>query len=101
MELQRAAILSALAVGAATAVAGPIGFIGLVAPHVARLLVGPAHRLILPAAALTGAALVLGADLAARNVAPPAEPPIGLPAALIGGPFFLWLLMRRLRRGGL
>lgn len=88
---------SAVAVGAATAAAGPIGFIGLVAPHVARLTVGPGHRFILPAAALIGAGLTLGADLLVRTAAPPAEPPIGLATALIGGPFFLWLVAFRMR----
>ncbi|MFN3616174.1 MAG: FecCD family ABC transporter permease, partial [Rubrimonas sp.] len=93
-----AALWSALAVGAGTAVAGPIGFIGLVAPHLARLLVGPRHRLVAPAAALLGAALLLGADLAVRLALPPAEPPVGLATSLIGGPFFLWLLLRGMRR---
>jgi iron complex transport system permease protein len=93
-----AALWSALAVGAGTAVAGPIGFVGLVAPHLARLLVGPAHRLAAPAAALLGAALLLAADLAVRLAVPPAEPPVGLATALLGGPFFLWLLLTRIRR---
>ncbi len=102
LEVERvkraAGLWSALAVGAGTAVAGPIGFVGLVAPHIARLCVGPSHRLVAPAAALIGAALLLGADLAVRLVAPPAEPPVGLATSLIGGPFFLWLLLTRLRR---
>lgn len=89
---------SALAVGAVTAFAGPIGFIGLCAPHLARLLVGPGHRAVIPAAALAGVALTLLADLAVRNAVPPAEPPIGIATSLIGGPFFLWLLISRLRR---
>ncbi|MEM6441002.1 MAG: iron ABC transporter permease [Pseudomonadota bacterium] len=93
----RLALCVALAVGAATAAAGPIGFIGLVAPHLARLLAGPSHSSVLPAAALIGAALVLAADLAVRLAVPPAEPPIGLATSLIGGPFFLWLLLRDLR----
>lgn len=97
-EKTKAAGWSALAVGAGTAVAGPIGFIGLVAPHLARLCVGPGHRLVAPVAALIGAALVLAADLAVRTVVPPAEPPIGLATSLIGGPFFLWLLLRHLNR---
>ena len=91
-------LLSALGVGAATAAAGPIGFIGLVAPHIARMTVGPDHRFILPAAALIGASLALGADLLVRTAAPPAEPPIGLATALIGGPFFLWLVASGRRR---
>ncbi|MEO0624784.1 MAG: iron ABC transporter permease [Pseudomonadota bacterium] len=95
---RRLAFATALGVGGATAAAGPIGFIGLVAPHLARLLVGPNHRLLLPTAALMGMTLVLAADLAVRLVVPPAEPPIGLATSLIGGPFFLWLLLHNLRR---
>ncbi len=91
----RLALATALSVGAVTAAAGPIGFVGLVAPHLARLAFGPAHGRLLPAAALIGAALVLAADLTVRLVAPPAEPPIGLATSLIGGPFFLWLMLRR------
>ncbi|MEL6196946.1 MAG: iron ABC transporter permease [Pseudomonadota bacterium] len=87
-------LATAVAVGAVTAAAGPIGFIGLVAPHLVRLALGPRHGLLLPASMLTGIALVLAADLAVRLVVPPAEPPIGLATSLIGGPFFLWLLMR-------
>lgn len=95
----RLAFATALGVGAVTAAAGPIGFIGLVAPHLARLTVGPAHRALMPVAALYGLALVLAADLGVRLAIPPAEPPIGLATSLIGGPFFLWLLLRR--RGGM
>lgn len=95
----RLAFATALGVGAVTAAAGPIGFIGLVAPHLARLTVGPAHRALMPVAALYGLALVLAADLGVRLAVPPAEPPIGLATSLIGGPFFLWLLLRR--RGGM
>ncbi|MBK0398254.1 iron ABC transporter permease [Limibaculum sp. M0105] len=92
---RRIALATALGIGAVTAAAGPIGFIGLVAPHLARLVIGPAHGLLLPAAGLMGVVLVLAADLAVRLVVPPAEPPIGLATSLIGGPFFLWLLLRR------
>ena len=91
-------LLTALAVGGATAAAGPIGFIGLVAPHIARLLLGAHHRIMMPAAALTGIALVLSADLAVRLAVPPAEPPIGIATSLLGGPVFLWLLLTRVRR---
>lgn len=94
---RRVAVCSALAVGAGTAVAGPISFIGLVAPHIARLCVGPSYRFIVPAAAIIGAALVTGADLVVRNIVPPAEPPIGIATSLIGGPFFLWLLLTRMK----
>ncbi len=104
LEVERlkrsAGLFSALAVGAGTAVAGPIGFVGLVAPHIARLCVGPSHRLVAPAAALIGAALLLAADLGVRLIVPPAEPPVGLATSLIGGPFFLWLLLSRMRRDG-
>ena len=95
-----AALWAALAVGAAVSVAGPIGFIGLVGPHLARMIVGPGHRLAAPASALLGATLLLVADLAVRLVAPPSEPPVGLAMGLMGGPFFLWLLIRRRNSGG-
>ncbi len=85
---------TALGVGAAVAAAGMIGFIGLVVPHLVRLLVGPDHRILLPASMLAGASLLLLADLAARLVLAPAELPIGIVTALIGAPFFLYLLMR-------
>jgi iron complex transport system permease protein len=81
-------------VGAAVAASGIIGFVGLVVPHVVRLALGPDHRRLLPASALLGATLLVGADVLARTVAAPAELPIGILTALIGGPFFLWLLLR-------
>ncbi|MBO6519749.1 MAG: iron ABC transporter permease [Rhodospirillales bacterium] len=98
---RKVAVLCALAVGGVTAAAGPIGFIGLMAPHMARLIVGPRHALVLPAAALMGTILLLMADLGVRNAVPPAEPPIGLATSMIGGPFFLWLLLTRMKRDGL
>ncbi|MCU1718766.1 FecCD family ABC transporter permease [Pseudomonas sp. 5P_3.1_Bac2] len=85
---------TALGVGAAVAAAGMIGFIGLVVPHLVRLLVGPDHRVLLPASALAGASLLLLADLFARLLVAPAELPIGIITALIGAPFFLYLLIR-------
>ena len=85
---------TALGVGAAVAAAGMIGFVGLVVPHLMRLLVGPDHRVLLPASALAGASLLLLADLAARLLLAPAELPIGIVTALIGAPFFLYLLVR-------
>jgi iron complex transport system permease protein len=92
---QRAAFFSAsLATGAAVSVGGPIGFIGIVIPHLVRLLVGPDHRLVLPAAALFGAAFLVGCDLLARILLAPVELPVGIITAIIGGPFFLWLLIR-------
>ena len=93
---QRAAFLSAsLATGAAVSIGGPIGFIGIIIPHLVRLLVGADHRLVLPAAALFGAAFLVGCDLVARTILAPIELPVGIITALIGGPFFLWLLLRK------
>lgn len=94
-------LLTALAVGAAVAAAGVIGFVGIVAPHVLRLAAGPGHRLLLPATALLGAAFLVGADALARTLAAPAELPIGILTAAVGAPFFLWLLLRRGSREGL
>ena len=94
--VQRAAFLSAsLATGAAVSVGGPVGFIGIVVPHLVRLIVGPDHRLVLPASALFGAAFLVGCDVLARTVMAPIELPVGVITALIGGPFFLWLLVRK------
>ena len=93
---QRLAFLSAsLATSAAVSLAGPIGFVGIVVPHLVRLMVGVDHRLVLPAAALFGAAFVVGCDLVARTVLAPVEVPVGVVTAMLGGPFFLWLLVRR------
>lgn len=91
--------LAALVVGAAVAVSGIIGFIGLVVPHLLRLAVGPDHRVLVPGSALLGGALLLGADLLARTIVAPAELPIGIVTALLGAPFFLWLLLRDRKRG--
>lgn len=87
-------LLSALAVGAAVAVSGTIGFVGLVVPHLLRLSMGPDHRFLLPASALAGALLLVTADMLARTIVAPAEMPIGLIMSLIGGPFFLILLIK-------
>ena len=93
---QRAAFFSAsLATGAAVSVGGPIGFVGIIIPHLVRLLVGPDHRLVLPAAALFGAAFLVGCDVIARTILAPVELPVGIITALIGGPFFLWLLIKK------
>lgn len=87
--------LSAACAGGVVAVSGVIGFIGLVAPHMARLLVGPDHRLVLPLASLIGASLLTAGDLVARTIVRPAELPLGILTALLGAPFFLWLLRAR------
>ncbi|MFN3622555.1 MAG: FecCD family ABC transporter permease [Hyphomicrobium sp.] len=90
-----AVIVTAAAVGAAVAMAGIIGFAGIVVPHVIRLLAGPDHRVVLSGSALLGAALVLVADIAARLVVMPAELPIGIVMAAIGAPVFLHLVLKR------
>ena len=86
--------LSALMAGFVVAVCGVIGFVALVAPHVARLLLGADNRVVVPGAALVGGVLVVAADLLGRSIVAPAELPIGIVTALIGAPFFLWLLLR-------
>lgn len=86
--------LAALAASAAVAVSGVIGFVGLIVPHVARLMVGPRHVILLPIAALWGAAFLVLADTAARTVIPAVEIPVGVVTALCGAPFFLFLLRR-------
>jgi iron complex transport system permease protein len=95
----QAAVLTALGVGAATALCGIIGFIGLVTPHLVRLMTGPDHRYVLPGSALLGAALIVTADLVARLAVVPAELPLGVVTATIGAPFFFWLLLRGKRQG--
>ena len=97
---RRAALFTALGVGAATAVCGIVSFVGLVVPHLVRLLTGPDHRFVLPGSALLGAALVLAADLIARMAVLPAELPLGVVTAAVGAPFFFWLLLRDKKRGG-
>jgi cobalamin transport system permease protein len=93
---ERVALISAsLATGAAVSVGGPVSFVGIVVPHLVRLIVGADHRLVLPATALAGAALLVGCDVAARALFAPMEIPVGVITALVGAPFFLWLLMRR------
>ncbi|MEA3405232.1 MAG: iron ABC transporter permease [Pseudomonadota bacterium] len=87
--------LSALLVGTAVALVGVIGFVGLIVPHMVRLWVGPDHRSLIPLSALGGALLLVLADLLARSVLQPAELPIGLLMALLGGPFFLMMLLKR------
>ena len=87
-------VLCALVTGAAVSVAGIIGFVGLVVPHIIRLIVGPDHRFLLPVSIFGGATALLLADLLARTVVVPAELPLGVVTAMVGGPFFLWLVHR-------
>ncbi|MEN3930800.1 iron ABC transporter permease [Microvirga sp. W0021] len=87
----------AIAVGAAVAACGLIGFVGIVVPHILRIAFGADHRLLLPASAIAGAALLVCADSIARTIVAPAELPIGILTALIGAPFFMWLLLGKQR----
>jgi iron complex transport system permease protein len=85
----------AAATGASVAVSGGIGFVGIVVPHLLRLVIGPDHKYLLPASALLGASFLLLADAISRTIVAPAELPIGIITAAVGGPFFLWILLRR------
>jgi iron complex transport system permease protein len=96
VQTQRVAFFAAsLATGAAVSVGGPIGFVGIIVPHLVRLMVGADHRLVLPASTFFGAAFLVGCDAIARTVLAPIELPVGIITAVIGGPFFLWLLITR------
>jgi iron complex transport system permease protein len=97
---QVALFFSTIATGAAVASSGFIGFVGLIVPHLVRLIVGPDHRLLLPACALGGASLLIAADLVARTIAAPAEIPVGLITSIVGGPFFLMMILRTQRLYG-
>ncbi|MHB1017558.1 MAG: FecCD family ABC transporter permease [Coriobacteriia bacterium] len=88
---------ASLVVAGAVSVSGLIGFIGLMTPHMMRLALGPRHRLLLPASVLAGAIVLVVADLLARLVLAPVEIPVGIVTALAGGPFFLWILVRKER----
>lgn len=93
--IQRRAFFGAsLATGAAVSIGGPIGFLGIIVPHMVRLLVGSDHRIVLPASALLGGAFLILCDTIARTITAPMELPVGIVTAVIGGPFFLWLLVR-------
>lgn len=95
-SVQRTAFFSAsLATGAAVSVGGPIGFVGIIVPHLVRLLVGADHRLVLPASIFLGAGFLVVCDVLARTVMAPMELPVGIITAMIGGPFFLWMLLRK------
>jgi iron complex transport system permease protein len=84
-----------LMVGAVVSVAGPVGFVGIMVPHVCRLLLGPDHRALIPASLLLGGVFLPACDAVARIIVAPAELPVGIITALLGGPFFLWLLLSR------
>lgn len=91
-------LLTAFAVGAGVALTGVIGFVGLAAPHLVRLIGGPRHAYVLPAAALMGALITVVADIVARTLVIPAELPIGIVTSALGAPFFIWLIRRQARR---
>ncbi len=93
-----AAVAVVLLAGSAVAIAGPIGFVGLVVPHLARFFVGVDYRWILPYSAILGAILLVGADVAARLVIRPQELPVGVMTALLGAPFFIYLARWRVKR---
>ena len=92
---------TALLTGAAVAHAGIIAFVGLIIPHLLRLILGPSNRLLLPASALGGALLIALSDLGARTLIPVSDLPIGIFTALVGGPTFFFLLRRSMGKGGL
>lgn len=91
-------LLCAMGIGASVAVSGIIGFVGLVVPHIIRMVIGPEHRRLLIASALAGAMLLVLADLVSRTIAAPIEIPIGIITAMTGGPFFLYLLLREKKK---
>ncbi|MCY0922712.1 iron ABC transporter permease [Streptomyces sp. H27-G5] len=93
-------VLASLVIGVLVAYSGAIGFVGLMVPHAARMAVGAGHRALLPVAALGGAVFLTLADLVARTAAAPEEIPVGVVTALVGGPFFLWMLRRSTRTEG-
>jgi iron complex transport system permease protein len=94
---RRLILMTAMAIGISVAVAGMIAFVGLIVPHMIRLLIGPDHRYLIPASALAGAMLLIVADTVARIVVAPAELPAGILTALLGTPFFLSLLVQKRR----
>lgn len=98
---RRLILLTAMAVGAAVAVAGTISFVGLIVPHIIRLLIGPDHRYLIPGSAMAGAILLIVADSFSRVVVAPAELPAGILTALLGTPFFFSLLLQKRKWGGL
>jgi iron complex transport system permease protein len=88
-------LAASLMVGGVVAVCGPIGFVGLMAPHICRLLIGADHRYLMPASLLFGGLFLTLCDTFARTIMAPTELPVGIVTALLGGPFFLWLLLSR------
>jgi iron complex transport system permease protein len=94
-------VIASVLVGAAIALAGPIGFVGLIVPHALRALIGPDHRALVPASMFGGAVLLVLCDLLARTVIAPAHLPTGAVTAVLGGPFFMFILVAQKRRAAL
>ena len=94
-------LVASLVVGGCIALAGPIGFVGLMVPHALRIVIGPDHRLLVPASILAGAAFLVVCDTGARLVLPNNQLPVGVLTAILGGPFFVMLLLAQKRRGEL
>jgi len=99
LALWIAVVSASLITAASVAFVGLVGFVGLIVPHAVRAAFGPDHRLLLPASALAGAAFLVLTDTLARVLLAPVELPVGVITALLGGPFFLFLFLRRLREG--
>jgi iron complex transport system permease protein len=98
LRLQRGVFLiSSVLVGIIVAFAGPIGFIGLIIPHLIRLIVGADHRKLLITAPIFGGTFLIWCDTFSRTIISPAELPVGIITAMLGGPFFIWLLIRQKR----
>ena len=98
LNLQRAIfIIGSILIGIIVAFAGPIGFVGLIIPHLVRLLLGPDHRKLIIVAPLLGGIFLVWCDTLARTIIAPAELPVGIITAMLGGPFFIWLLIRKKR----
>jgi iron complex transport system permease protein len=96
IRTQRALFLgTSVMVAGVVAVCGPIGFVGMMAPHISRLVVGGRHHALLPASALFGGCFLVACDTLARTIVAPVELPVGIITAFLGGPFFLWLLVRK------
>ena len=93
--------VSSLLVGAAIALAGPIGFVGLIVPHALRAVLGPDHRVLIPASVFGGAVLLMVCDTLARTVTAPAQLPTGAVTAVLGGPFFVLILVGQKRRAAM
>lgn len=93
-------LAASLVTAAAVSVSGVIGFVGLVVPHVVRLLVGPDHRILIPVSLLGGAIFMVWTDTVARTIILPAELPVGIITAMIGAPFFIYLIISRRRKMG-